>query len=425
MARAFAITAANTTIRLDSKGNGEVSYTVTNSSKHSLRGRARVVVKDSTNESWLSIAGEVERDFPPDATQQFTLRVQVPQGTPAGTYKCAISVASIENPDEEYAESPVVAFDVNPSGTPPKPFPWWIIIVIVAVLLVAGILIFLLTRPKGFVIPAVVNLTEAQAKQRLEQLCDPAPCLTVRLVPQASETIDKGKAIGTNPPEGSTAKRNEEVELFISAGRGAVVLTPVSGMKEAVARQAIEALCEPQPCVKVQVLREASDELDNGEAIRTEPAAKSTVEKGGTVRLIVSEVVAGGSLAVLPQFTADLDDATVKVPSSFADIWFDVNGGSLKPGFAKAKFVRIGSTPAHPKACFDESSDIGPIPLSKLTPGTWVCVNTTEGRVSEFRVIAASNIELRIDFKTWNRPTKFGIAAPFATMKRPTALLEK
>ena len=148
MARPFAITTANTTIQLDAKGAGEVSFTVTNSSKHSLRGRARVVAKDPTNESWLSIAGETERDFPPDATQQFTLRVQVPQGSPAGTYRCAISVASIENPDEEYADSPVVAFEVKQSEVAPKKFPWWIIIVVVAVLVVTGVVIYIVTRPK-------------------------------------------------------------------------------------------------------------------------------------------------------------------------------------------------------------------------------------------------------------------------------------
>lgn len=432
MARVFAITAANTTIQLDATGVGEVSFTVTNSSKRTLRGRARVVAKDSTQEPWLSIAGETERDFPPDATQQFTLRVQIPRGSPAGTYRCAVSVASIDNPDEEYAEGPVVAFEVKPSEIPPKKFPWWIIIVAVAVIIVVAVVIYLVTRPTGFPIPSVANLTETQAKQKLEQLCDPAPCLTVKIGRKGSESVEKGKAIETDPPEGSKVKRDSEVTLFISEGRGKVVLKPVAGMKEALATQSIESLCAPQPCVKVQVFGEASDEFDNGEAIRTEPPAGSPVEPGSTVTLIVSQIVASGTFILGPNGNADLDNAQLNVPADKADLVFISFSiphpfgppppvtSILSPGTG-AKFVRRGTSPPHAKGCLDASTSIPAIDFRGLAPNEYICVQTSERRVCEIKIVDANPRGVRIEFNTWNRPSKLQRAqvGPTKTLKAP------
>lgn len=146
MPRVFAITAANAAVKLDQVGHGEAAFTVSNTTKRPLRGRAKAIPLESTKTSWLSVAGESERDFGPDATHQFTVQIVVPPGTPPGRYSFNIVVASTENPDEEYAEGPSVAFESTAAEVRKKPFPWWILVVVGAVILVGIIAVLLLMR---------------------------------------------------------------------------------------------------------------------------------------------------------------------------------------------------------------------------------------------------------------------------------------
>src|SRR5512147_3104174 len=124
MSRPFAITAAAETLELDANGRGEVSFTVSNSSGRPLRGQAKGKALDSTKQEWLSVAGETERDFSANATQQISVQVTVPAGTPPGKYTFRLDVASAANPDEDYTEGPVVSIEVKATEAPAKAFPW-------------------------------------------------------------------------------------------------------------------------------------------------------------------------------------------------------------------------------------------------------------------------------------------------------------
>jgi hypothetical protein len=148
MPNPFSITAAADSIRLDSQGRGSTTFTVSNTSGQIRRGRARLVPSDPGHASWLSVDGDAERNFTADGTHQYTVRIAVPQGTPAGRQTFGFDVVSVENPDEEWSQGPKVAFEVPP---PPakKPFPWWIIVVAVAVLVVGGLIFWLLSRNGG------------------------------------------------------------------------------------------------------------------------------------------------------------------------------------------------------------------------------------------------------------------------------------
>ena len=84
MARVFAITTPATSLRLDAQGRAETSFTVSNASGRALRGRAEVRATDATQKGWLSVAGDAERDFPPNGTHQIAVRLAAPPGSPAG-----------------------------------------------------------------------------------------------------------------------------------------------------------------------------------------------------------------------------------------------------------------------------------------------------------------------------------------------------
>jgi len=148
MPNPFSITAATDTVRLDAQGRGSTTFTVSNRSGQLRRGRARLVTSDPGQASWLSVDGEAERNFTADGTQQYTVQVAPPPGSPAGRYTFGLDVVSVENPDEEWSQGPKVAFEVAPSPVK-KPFPWWIVVVVAAVLLVGGLIAWLMSRGDG------------------------------------------------------------------------------------------------------------------------------------------------------------------------------------------------------------------------------------------------------------------------------------
>src|SRR6185369_8335073 len=104
MSRIFAITAASDRVPTGGDGRGEISFTVTNSSARPLRGQLRVRPLGPTKGEWLNIAGETERNFSPNATQQVVVKVTTPAGAPAGKYQFRLDAISVTNPDDDFTE---------------------------------------------------------------------------------------------------------------------------------------------------------------------------------------------------------------------------------------------------------------------------------------------------------------------------------
>lgn len=78
MARSFAITTPADSVRLDAKGHVEVFFTVTNTTRRPIRGRAKVKALIETKSEWLRIEGVTERDFASGDTQQFRVTFDRP-----------------------------------------------------------------------------------------------------------------------------------------------------------------------------------------------------------------------------------------------------------------------------------------------------------------------------------------------------------
>lgn len=176
MPRAFAITAATPSIRVDAGKEGEFSFTVSNALGRPVRARFRALPEGATQASWLSIVGEPERDFTPDATQQITVKVRPPATTAQGTYPFHLLVASVSNPDEEYAEGPSVSVEVSPA-VPPKPFPWWLVALAAGVVVIAGggILLFSILRGQG--LKEACDPAESKCRKGLVCVADRRICL--------------------------------------------------------------------------------------------------------------------------------------------------------------------------------------------------------------------------------------------------------
>ncbi|MFL5345380.1 MAG: hypothetical protein ACJ8AT_11330 [Hyalangium sp.] len=150
MPRAFDITAATESVNLNASGQGELAFTVSNALRVPVRVRAAVMMAGQGRPEWVSVSGGAERDLAPDGTQQFTVKFQIPPGTPPGRYTFHLLVTNVANPDEQYAEGPTVAFIV-PEAAPvtKKPFPWWIVALAAGVLIIVGAVVAVLSSRGG------------------------------------------------------------------------------------------------------------------------------------------------------------------------------------------------------------------------------------------------------------------------------------
>lgn len=152
MARPFAITSASESLRLDGDGHAEASLTVTNTTPRSLGTRLVLRPLGGSQAAWFVPPLDREVTLEPGKTTQHSVRLAVPPGLGAGKFTFRLDAVSIEHPDDDFTEGPLVSFELSAAAKPPaKPFPWWILIVVGALLVLAiGItLALVLTRKPG------------------------------------------------------------------------------------------------------------------------------------------------------------------------------------------------------------------------------------------------------------------------------------
>jgi hypothetical protein len=211
MNRIFAITAASDRVTVGGDGRGEITFTVTNSSARPLRGQLRVRPLGQTRGEWLSVAGEIERAFSSNATQQVVVKVATPPGAPAGKYQFRLDAISVINPDDDFTEGPTVDLEVKATEAPKKAFPWWI----VAAAAGAVILIVTLTWwlwPSGVEAPDVVGLDVAEATKKLEDLK-----FKVEVTRQVNPSVGLNRVFSQDPQGKTTAKEGATVMLIVAA----------------------------------------------------------------------------------------------------------------------------------------------------------------------------------------------------------------
>jgi hypothetical protein len=137
MPRSFAITTSAPSLQLDGSGQGEFTFTVSNTLGRRVHARAVLEPEGQLQRGWLSIAGEPERELAPDGTQSYGVKILAPPGVPEGSYSFRLIVVNVENPDEEFAIGPLVSFELRrPVAPPRKKPPIWIAFLAAGVLLI-------------------------------------------------------------------------------------------------------------------------------------------------------------------------------------------------------------------------------------------------------------------------------------------------
>lgn len=197
MATWFGITTPVTeqTLPADTRA-GKQLYTVTNESGALIRGGAIVVPEGDSKLEWFNIVNP-SRAYSVDGTEQVTLDIKVPDDVGAGTYRYRFRVV-VEGgvPEEQFNDGPASAITVLPKVVvPAKPFPWWIVAVVGAIvlaLIVGGIAVKACGGTPPTPVPTAVPTPTA----------DTRPDLTVRVSTRGSLTTETFTIIVRNSGAG-------------------------------------------------------------------------------------------------------------------------------------------------------------------------------------------------------------------------------
>jgi hypothetical protein len=211
MSRIFAISTVSDRVSIGGDGRGEITFTVTNSSARPLRGQLRVRPLGSTKVEWLNIAGETERTFSPNATQQVAVKVNAPPGVPAGKYQFRLDAFSLINPDDDFTEGPTVDLDIKATEAPKKAFPWLLVAVAAGAVILIAALTWLLW-PKGVEVPDVVGLDVGAATKKFEDLN-----FKVEVTRQVNASVAVNRVFGQDPAGKSTAEAGATITLLVAA----------------------------------------------------------------------------------------------------------------------------------------------------------------------------------------------------------------
>lgn len=149
MASIVIIKEALDSVTADPQGRAAHIFTVTNQVGRRQSVGMQVLTDGGADPGWFHIEGGIERDFDAGSSHQVKVSFQAPAGIEPGrhTFRLLVYSTAKGRADEDFTEGPTVGVTVpeldltpEPEPEPPaKKFPWWIVAVAVAVLLVIGL----------------------------------------------------------------------------------------------------------------------------------------------------------------------------------------------------------------------------------------------------------------------------------------------
>ena len=278
MARPFIITTAQGKIKLNEQGRGKVSFTVSNETGRPLKAQIKPKPLNAAKQEWLTVTGETERDFPAEGSQQVTVEVAIPAGTPEGKFDFRLDVASIYNPEDEYSEGPTVALEFSGvDGPEKKKFPWWIVAVGTAVLLIGVGALWFTMQPRKVVVPDVVGKSLSEATNALE-----AEKLEVGEERKLTREKLSGTVLEQDPAAGAEMEEGGTVTLIVEGEVPLASIPDVVGKLLSEAKSALE-----EKGFKVEADRKLTRGQAPGTVLSQNPTAGAELKEGGTVMLVV------------------------------------------------------------------------------------------------------------------------------------------
>ena len=170
-------------------------------------------------------------------------------------------------------------------------------ILLASIVLVAASLIWILSRtPATIAIPDVSGQTVAEAKETLKK----ANFEIGEEKSEASEKVEEGRIIRTDPDAGKTRKEGSKINLVVSSGKQSFQLSNYIGRKSTDVIAELKQKKVPENLIKIE--EEESSESEAGTVLRQSPAAGTTYDlsKASTITLTVAKKVTS---VAMPSYT--------------------------------------------------------------------------------------------------------------------------
>ncbi|MCP5038930.1 MAG: SH3 domain-containing protein [Rhodobacteraceae bacterium] len=120
----------------------------------------------------------------------------------------------------------------------------------------------------------------------------------------------------------------------------------------------------------------------------------------------IPDVYRTGSISIASSYTANIDNGVVGGNSSHTDLWHHAINAAVRRLEVQngAKMALGDGSNRGYLGCKAASFSSNPVPFASLTVGTYVCVKTNVGRISQFRVNGYDGTTLKIGYTTFKLP---------------------
>ena len=176
----------------------------------------------------------------------------------------------------------------QPQAPKKRRFKMRYLIFLASIVLVAASLIWILSRtPATIAIPNVAGQTVAEAKETLKK----ANFEIGEEKSEASEKVEEGRIIRTDPDAGTGRKEGTKINLVVSSGKQSFQLSNYIGRKSTDVIAELKQKKVPENLIKIE--EEESSESEAGTVLRQSPAAGTTYDlsKASTITLTVAKKV--------------------------------------------------------------------------------------------------------------------------------------
>jgi len=210
---------------------------------------------------------------------------KVPQST-----LTSIPKVQTQSPKPQTAKPSQQASEDNYATKPVKKRKFRVryMILLASIVLVAASLIWILSRtPATIAIPDVTGQTVAEAKETLKK----ANFEIGEEKTEASEKVEEGRIIRTDPDAGTGRKEGTKINLVVSSGKQSFQLSNYIGRKSTDVIAELKQKKVPENLIKIE--EEESSESEAGTVLRQSPAAGTTYDlsKASTITLTVAKKV--------------------------------------------------------------------------------------------------------------------------------------
>ncbi|MDU4516048.1 MAG: Stk1 family PASTA domain-containing Ser/Thr kinase, partial [Streptococcus mitis] len=202
----------------------------------------------------------------------------------------SIPKVQTQSPKPQTAKPSQQASEDNYASKPVKKRKFRVryMILLASIVLVAASLVWILSRtPATIAIPDVAGQTVAEAKETLKK----ANFEIGEEKSEASEKVEEGRIIRTDPEAGKTRKEGSKINLVVSSGKQSFQLSNYIGRKSTDVIAELKQKKVPENLIKIE--EEESSESEAGTVLRQSPAAGTTYDlsKASTITLTVAKKV--------------------------------------------------------------------------------------------------------------------------------------